>query len=173
MVYGICIVSIPILILNLVGAALNGYYLVQMTRSKVYYNYVVAKYDTSAYVQYFLLHYRKDIKKYFPHFNAKRIGRNATIVMVLRNASSVGMFIYHKVGKGVAIVDLDYAIPEYRNLKNMFFLLHSSLQKDLKKQHIHQFVAHSAVKKHQNYLRKVGFISQPDEPERFVLKLHH
>jgi hypothetical protein len=62
---------------------------------------------------------------------------------------------------------LDYAIPDYRDLKNARFIYFAQSNHFSKKGY-KILKTESNVKQHQKYLRKIGFIANAEQPDLFV-----
>ncbi|MDD4736260.1 MAG: hypothetical protein PHP44_09150 [Kiritimatiellae bacterium] len=157
-VYGLSIGAYPVAAMNTICCGLNVYYIVQMANRKEFFSYLIAEDVNSAFIRYFIRFYEQDMRKYFPEFSEKTLrGERVRVIVVLRNAAPVGLFMYHKVDEYSAMIDLDYAVPEYRDLENIRFLLREGLAERFQQEEIRSFVVQSRVPAHVQYLRKLGF----------------
>lgn len=168
-VYGLCIHSYPVAVMNAICCGLNIYYIVQMARRKDFFSYLVADNVNSAFIRYFISFYKQDMRKYFPEFAGEQLNEQMRVIVVLRNAVPVGLFIYHKIDGVAAVIDLDYAVPEYRDLENIRFLLQEGLAERFHQENIGRFIVQSRVPSHVRYLTKLGFVPCPDLPDGFAM----
>ncbi len=88
----------------------------------------------------------------------------------MRNLVPVGIFIYKVRSLDEAEILLDYAIPDYRDLKNAKYLYYAASE-FLKEKGIKNLIAKSEVDKHRNYLKKVGFEEDNENENIFRKKL--
>ena len=121
------------------------------------------------YLNEFLDYHRSDIQKFSPEFNLDKIS-NANCFFVLRNIMPVGIFIYENINPGEANILLDYAIPDYRDMKNAEYLYYAE-SKFLRENGIIDLRAESSVKEHRKYLNKLGFTESKTEKNIFRKKL--
>lgn len=161
--YGALVGARPVLIVNSFIACVNVWFLVQMATHRDYFSYVDVSGDGSRLVRKFVDFYRDDIRRYFPDFDESREGRRA--YFVLRNVLPVGLFVYEPRPGGEVDIQLDYVIPDYRDLKNAQFLF--AAQEHLAREGFHTWVCRTAVPAHQNYLRQMGFRTVEGDPLSF------
>ena len=166
--YGLMVAAYPVFILNGFIVLVDVFYLIQMKRQKDYFTFL--KINPSAmYLTKFIEFYLTDIKKFFPAFNDSILMNNEN-VLILRNLLPVGIVSYHIENKGEAKIDLDYAIPDYRDLKNAHFIL-SCESGFFKEQGITILKANAETDSHKWYLKKIGFVLSSDSETAFVKKL--
>jgi hypothetical protein len=154
-VYGLCLRSYPVLLLNAFIAGADAYYLYRISTRRDYFSLVRIAPDRSAIRDEFLKYYRADIARHFPEFDWSRLDQPQSI-FVLRNLLPVGLFVYEPQSDGVVNIALDYVIPDYRDLKNARFF-YAANHAALREEGFRMFAARSGVKAHQRYLRKIGF----------------
>ena len=65
---------------------------------------------------------------------------------------------------------LDYAIPDYRDLKNAKYLYYAASE-FLKEKGIKNLIAISEVNKHRNYLKRIGFKEDTENKNIFRKQL--
>jgi hypothetical protein len=164
-VYGLCLRSYPVLLLNAFIAGADAYYLYRISTRRDYFSLVPIAPDRSAIRDEFLKYYRADIARYFPEFDWRRLSQPQSI-FVLRNLMPVGLFVYEPQSAGVVNIVMDYVIPDYRDLKNARFF-YAANQTTLREQGFRTFAACSGVKAHQGYLRKMGFTTDKADPAWF------
>ena len=171
-VYGLCIGSYPVAVMNAICCGLNVYYIIQMANRKEFFSYLIAEDVHSAFIRYFIRFYEEDMRRYFPEFSEGSLaGEAVRVIVVLRNAAPVGLFMYHKVSEETALIDLDYAVPEYRDLENIRFLLREGLADRFSEEHIRRFLVQSRVGSHVRYLEKLGFEPCSDLPDAYAMEL--
>jgi len=164
-IYGLLTSTYPVFALNSFITAIDVYYLVQMHRQKDYFTLSEVPKGSNLFLQRFLNFFNDDIRKFFPDFDWESIG-DPHCVFILRNLLPVGLFIYEPLPNGVAKIHLDYARPEYRDLRNAFYLFKHQKER-LHELGIQRFVIKSHVKEHLKYLHKMGF--KPDPSDKTVL----
>jgi len=151
--YGFFIGSLPVGIMNLIIVFTNLYYLQKLYFQKDKFEIIETEYNQE-YIQKFLVHFKKDIRKYFPSFKSNA-NKNQMVLMVMRNMNLAGLFIAQENG-GVLNVELDYVTPQYRDYKNGAFIFeHFRKAMELKKHKIIE--TQSDVREQIKYLKKMGF----------------
>jgi hypothetical protein len=171
--YGFAIGSLPVGLLNLFIVFVNIYYLISIYSRKEAFKIISIRHD-NAYLKYFLDFYHHEIEQFFPDFrNFKNSileeNENSLSLIILRNAAVAGIFIGQKNGDEV-LVDLDFVIPEFRDLKpgNYLFSKNASCFTD---QDISRIKSLAKNKKHFGYLKRMGFIEQESESkEKYLVK---
>lgn len=153
--YGLTLPAYPVLVLNSFIIIVDIYYLAGMYLKKDAFNLMPVLDPGHPYLNKFLDFYSDDIKNFSPEFERNKI-KDANFYFVLRNLVPVGIFIYRETSPDVANILLDYAIPDYRDLKNAEYLYFAQ-SKFLKERGIKFLKTESSVKKHKKYLQKVGF----------------
>ena len=168
-VYGLIVQAYPVLLLNSFIALVDIYYLAQMYRKKDAFSLMPVLNPNHLYLNKFLDFYGDDIKKFSPEFDkAKTIDGN--YYFILRNLVPVGIFIYKTTSVDEAEILLDYAIPDYRDLKNAEYLYYAAAE-FLKEKGIKILIAKSHIDKHRKYLKRVGFIEDTENKNIFKKKL--
>jgi len=168
-VYGLLVQAYPVLILNSFIAIVDVYYLAGMYMKKDAFHLMPVLDHNHPYLNEFLDFHRSDIQKFSPEFNVDKTA-NANCYFVLRNLVPVGIFIYKNINPGEANILLDYAIPDYRDMKNAEYLYYAE-SKFLKEKGIKNLITESSVKEHRKYLKKLGFIESKTENNIFWKKL--
>lgn len=154
--YGLLVHAYPVFALNAFICAADIYYIAKLSNKMEHFSYVGIKSASDSYLKEFLNFYDKDIRKYFPDFNAAALSEDASIFFILRDMVPAGLFIYEKEPGGLIDVKLDYVIPQYRDLKNSAFI-YSDRAKLLSQQGFRTFVTKSFAKEHSDYLLKIGY----------------
>lgn len=172
--YGFAIGAYPVGVLNLFIALVNIYYLKGIYSRKEAFKIISIQSD-SPYLKYFLNFYGNEIEKFFP--GSKKLierilthGEGRVNLIILRNAAVAGICTGQQKGQELW-VDLDFVIPEYRDLKPGRFLYEDNKQFFLN-QGVTYIVASALSAKHLAYLRQMGFSRKPDQttPDLFVKK---
>ncbi|MDA3901126.1 MAG: hypothetical protein PF637_11485 [Spirochaetes bacterium] len=151
--YGFCIGSLPVLLVNIFIAATNIYYLVQLYRTSVNLKIVQSE-QNSSYLNYFLDYYRKDIVATFPEFNFT-IGKKDLLYFLIRNSTVTGVLILRPVGMRL-LVRLDYVVVGYRDLKLAWYLYYT-WSRHLQQYGFTHFIFRVSSSIHRVYLKKMGF----------------
>ena len=154
-VYGFSIGALPVGIINLFIFFINIYYLYKIYSEKEYFQIVEIGKDDK-YLQHFLAYYEADIRKIFPQFG-KEIVEKTIGFYILRNLVPAGIFIVSHYDEETLWIDVDFAIPEYRDFKtgNYFF---SDKREIFLSKGYKQFYTNAFDLKHGKYLKKMGFI---------------
>ncbi len=169
-VYGLLIGAVPVAALNGLITVINLTFIVKMFRKVDYFHYLMVTYRDSPYLQYFLRYYTRDIGHYFPRFQLDKRDPEQRYSIVLRNAIPVGVFSYHKEGD-CAVIDLDYTIPAYRDLKNTRYLIEHALADEFKEQGINRLCTYTSVAAHVRYILKMGFYVDPEIPHLYHMNM--
>jgi hypothetical protein len=154
-IYGFLIGALPVGFLNLFIALVDIYYLYAIYSKKEIFETLEIQ-PESNYMERFLKFHEKDIQLFFPGFAYLP---NATDLsfFILRDMAIAGIFIAHRQKDNSLEVSLDYVIPEYRDFKNGKFVF-LTLRNKLMEDGITKIVATAQAKKHERYLKKLGFI---------------
>lgn len=169
-VYGLLIKSMPVFYLNGLITGIDVYFIFQMTNKVDYFHYLTSTYKESAYLRYFLRYYSRDISHHFPRFNIDKCPQEQKYTFVVRNAVSVGLFSYHLEGD-CAVIDLDYTIPAYRDLKNTRYLIRDALAAEFASQGVTCLRIYTAVPQHIRYLKRLGFDEDKEQSNTYHMKL--
>lgn len=102
----------------------------------------------------FLDLWSEDVEVYFPDFSIHDI-TFATVLLLKINSKPSGLFIYQDKGEELHI-DLDYLIPDYRNMGIGDSFFRKKLD-DFKKDGFEIIISVSENPVHQKYLKELGF----------------
>jgi len=153
-IYGFLISAYPVGILNTFIVSVDVYYLYRIYSKTEIFDTLEIR-GNNKYLLKFLKFHNKEIQKHFPGFVYKE-EMNTISFFVLRDMAVAGIFLAHKENDNILKVGLDYVVPKYRDYKNGRFIYHrlrrSFIEKGFKKA-----VAEANDKKHQKYLKKIGF----------------
>jgi len=153
-IYGLLIGAYPVAILNGSIVLVNVYYLVRMARTKEYFQLLQLKPD-SVYLPYFLQFYAEEIRRIVPDFQY-RPSVNQIALFILRDCNPAGVFIAEQKPDGVLRVLLDFAIPNYRDLKIGKFLFVDQAA-FFRERGVREIIVSPRTKEFGAYLLKVGF----------------
>lgn len=149
--YGFLIGAYPVFVLNGFIALIDIYYLIQIFGTKEYFRILEVK-TNADYLKYFLNFHKNEILKFIPTFNFEP-NENYHVMFVLRDTIPAGLVISEYLDDDTIYVKLDYAIPGYRDFKMGKYVFNEIFkQKKVKK-----IYSDSGNKKHQKYLKKMGF----------------
>jgi hypothetical protein len=149
--YGFLIGSYPVAFMNFLIVCTNIYYLVKMNKHKESFKVIEVK-DNDGILNYYLDSYKKDIEKFFPDFKS---AEGKLSVFVLRDMSVAGIFI-GEVKDDMFKIDIDYALPQYRDFKVANYLYNK--MNDLLSQHeVKCIVCDSDIEDNLKYIKKMGF----------------
>lgn len=148
-IYGFTIGAYPVGAVNGFIALTNIYYLIKMYSTKEYFRTLEIK-ANNYYLKEFLEFNLIDIQKFFPNFEIKE---HDISLLVLRNMQVAGVFLADKRGDEIHI-KLDYVSPSYRDFKLAKYFYQ---QERFKKEGFKTFEIGSYSKKHDQYLKKLGF----------------
>ena len=157
--YGLMVGAIPVFVLNGFITLVDLYYIWEAKKSKEYFTLHPISDSHESYLNKFLEFYGKDIYIYFPDFAPSLIEKDKSF-FILRNLIPVGLFAYREINSNEIIIDLDYAIPDYRDLKNARFVYFAQ-SNHFKKKGYKKLVANSNIPAHKKYLTKIGFTETP------------
>ncbi len=153
--YGYLIHSLPVCLLNGFTALIHLYYLLQMKSSKEYFEIMRVPEVDAPFLQRFVKFYRKELSYYFPEFSLEKL-QNPIIYIVFRNMIPAALFIAEPVGEKTLNVVVDFVTPDFRDLKSARYIF-TRAKKIFGNKGYEKFVTRAYVRKHEKYLRKMGF----------------
>jgi hypothetical protein len=164
--YGFLIGAYPVGILNMLTASINVVQLVRLRRRKEIFRILEVR-ANSQYLAYFLEFQKGDISKFVPDFRYDE-GATNVAVFVLRDLVPAGLLL-GTVDGSMLNVHLDYAVPQYRDLKIGRYLFVD--RADFFQEHgVHEIVSPGGVEAHRQYLERMDFVPVGDgESYRLVL----
>lgn len=141
----------------LLGGALALVYLYQLY--EVYFNSndfrLLKTDDRGEYLNVFFDFYENDIRRYFPDFDFD-VDYRRRVWLVLRNMVVVGIVIGSEEDNSF-LVEMDYAIPQYRDFKIGRFLFRKNSEFFANEPEYKQFIARTGNEQHKKYLLRMGF----------------
>lgn len=169
-IYGLLIGAYPVAVLNGLIVFVNGWHIARMLRAAEYFHLLRVRSD-SDYLDYFLNFHGDDIRRSFPDFDFDFATRAEQMkLLVLRDCVPAGLFIADEAPGGVLNVQLDYAIPRYRDLKVGKFLFVD--QATFFRDHgVREIVIKPRTAQLGEYLAKIGF--QPATGGDGAMSIHY
>ncbi len=155
--YGFLIAAYPVALLNLFITFADIYYLARIYReSDSYRMWKIG--DDKRYLDYFSDHYSDEIRRYYPGFDHKEIKdrKDRQEIFILRNLVPAGLIIARETDPRTVFIDLDFAIPRYRDLKlgRYFYKVKGG---EYKARGFERFETEVETGEHARYMEKVGF----------------
>lgn len=164
--YGFMIGALPVGFLNLFIALVDIYYLIEIFSAKEYFQILEMK-PGSEYIKYFCGFHSKEIDKFQPAFKFPT-DENVLSLFILRNSVPAGLVIATPHGKDEMFVNLDYAIPGYRDFKMGGYVI----DKVFKTKKIKRILSNPGNTDHQKYLKRIGYNKVTvDSEEVFALDI--
>jgi len=158
-VYGALVSAYPVAALNGFIVLANIYHLTRMKRDEEYFELLDVTQQPGPYLARFLEHHRREIQEIAPGFDPGRLPA-PRLLMILRNLEPAGLVVWTDRGEGVIRVELDFAVPRYRDLRcgRWFF---RDREAWFAGQGYHRFEAYTPSERHGHYLQAVGFTPDP------------
>lgn len=155
-VYGFLIGAYPVGILNLMTATINAVQLVRLQRRREIFRILEIRPD-APYLHYFLDFQADDIRRFMPRFHyAEHPEEGARLsILVLRDLVPAGVLLA-TVREGRMDVDLDYVVPQYRDMKVGRFLF-SDEADFFRRRGVREIYGTADTEVHASYLRHMGF----------------
>ena len=171
-VYGFIIGAMPVALLNLFITLINIYHLYRLYGQQDFLKILQVK-PENKYLEFFLEHHKQEINSYFPgfyeSFTNKVIDSGELLCFfILRNAAIAGIFIGKRQKKKKLFVEIDFTIPEFRDLKSGKYIYMQNVCY-FENMGIENLVADPHNKKHYQYLKKMGFTEQTTENGKVLL----
>lgn len=166
--YGILIGSIPVMVMNICIIIIHSYYLLVMYRRKEFFHLLQVP-PESPYLHDFLRFYEKQICTFQPAFDFKA-DPNWVPIFILRDMVTAGLILGTKQDNNRFRVELDFAIPKYRDFKIARYLFQRRLD-FFYVMGIKAIESPKGNKIHNDYLERIGFKASPDAPNHYVLVL--
>jgi hypothetical protein len=158
-VYGLLVPAYPVAALNGFIVLANVYYLARMMRDVEYFEVLDVTDEPGPYLARFLVHHAREIATIAPGLDLGQLP-GARILMILRNLEPAGLVIWTDRGEGTVRVELDYAVPRYRDLRCGRWFFRDREAWFAARGH-RRFEAHTPSARHGRYLIAVGFRRAP------------
>ncbi len=151
-IYGLIIKAYPVFLLNGFITLVDVYYLLQIFGEKEYFRILEVGANTE-YLKYFLKFHESEITKFIPNFKFEPNDKYH-VMFVLRDTIPAGLVCSEYLDDDCIYMKLDYAIPGYRDFKMGKYVF----QEILKKKKVKKIYSDSGNKKHEQYLKRMGFV---------------
>lgn len=154
--YGFLIGATPVAVLNLMTATINIVQLIRLQRRREIFRVLEIR-PNAPYLQYFLDFQARDIHRFFPSFqyDVSKNDGSGLALFVLRDLVPAGVLL-GRIHDGILEVQLDYVIPQYRDMKVGRFLF-SDEAAFFRRLGVREILSPADTKVHANYLRRVHF----------------
>jgi hypothetical protein len=167
--YGLLIHAYPVAAMNFFIVIIDLYYLYEIFSTREFFHPVEIR-PESEYLQTFLSHYAADIRRFQPDFSFTP-SPNLLIIYILRNVIPAGLIIGEVHDGKDLYIQLDYAIPGYRDLRTAKYVFQGS-QTVLRSKGIRQVFSRPGSDSHNKYLKKMGFSYEAAENKELLYCLH-
>jgi hypothetical protein len=164
-IYGYLIGAWPIVWTNVVILLIHAHFLREIRRSGEYFKVLEVRRESN-YLRYFLEHYAEDIENAWPGFEY-RPEENILALYILRDLVPAGLFVAKVLDTETLELELDYAIPGYRDFKIGRYLYSRDTLRD---RGFSTIVARTKGDQAADYLSKMGFKRGPGD-EAWARKL--
>jgi len=166
-VYGFLIHALPVGFMNAGIVIVDIYYLIQMYSKKDYFTLLKLGNQTE-YFNHFMSFYKENMSSFMAVENDLEDPQYIKM-FILRNTIPAGILISKIKDSKTLEILIDYAVPAYRDFKMGHFLYEN--QKDFFiAQGYETLISRPGNEKHQDYLKKMGFIPESVDGEFYFLK---
>ncbi|HEY6187871.1 MAG TPA: hypothetical protein VIW80_09350 [Pyrinomonadaceae bacterium] len=114
--------------------------------------------------------YEREIKRFTPEFAYNPAEQRRTVFFVLRNLVPAGLFIAEPLDADSLLINLDFVIPGYRDFKVGKFVFTEKAEV-FREKGIRKIYSRPGTKKHQEYLRSMGFVPDTRDADRTLYSL--
>lgn len=166
-IYGFSIGALPVGFINLFIIFINLYYLYKIYSEKEYFKIIeIGKSDE--YLKEFFSYFQQEIKEFFPLFKGE-LKEEHFGFYILRNLVPAGIFIAAKYDETTLMIDVDFAVPAYRDFKLGRFIYHD-YQSHFYNLGYRRFITFTENQKHLKYLKKMGFTEAVVDNNKMLVK---
>jgi len=166
--YGFLIGATPVAILNLMTATINIVQLIRLQRRREIFRVLEIR-PNAPYLQYFLDFQAADIRRFFPSFQYDVQKTDSGLALfVLRDLVPAGV-VLGRLHDGILEVQLDYVIPQYRDMKVGRFLFRDEAD-FFRRLGIREIMSPADTEVHARYLRRLGF-ERAQEGQMYRLRM--
>ena len=153
-IYASLIGAVPLIVVNVSIMIINGFSLYRMSRVTEYFDHMTTA-PGSAYLARFLDRYHADIAQFFPDFVMPT--ENFQAIFVLRDLVPAGLWVARQQDESTWVVDLDYALPRFRDSKigNYLHVPGGPLPAG-------RMLVAPPVEGHIRYLERMGYVERED-----------
>ena len=170
LIYSIAIAAYPIMVVNVIAAAIHLWYLRKLLRHKEEVFRVLPVRADSKYLLDFLDFYRDEIQGHFQPEFVHHPNEDQLTAFVLRDMVPAGLLIGEPRDDDTFEVLLDFVIPQYRDFKigTYVYSPESALLTDVAPTSVW---ATASNRDHAKYLARMGFDECPGIPDRYEINL--
>ena len=165
-VYGYLIGAWPIVWTNVVIVIIHLHFLREIRRTDEYFKVLEVRRESN-YLRYFLDHFAEDIEVAWPGFEFEPEDDVLTL-FILRDLVPAGLFVAKALDEDTLELQLDYAIPGYRDFKIGRYLYSKGA---LRKRGYASIVAETNGDRAADYLMKMGFEEESGASDSWVRAL--
>lgn len=167
-IYGLLIGAYPVAILNLMTTTINLVQLALLQRRTEIFRAIEIRTD-SPYLEHFLSVQAADIARFFPRFRYDTAAptNKRLVALVLRDLVPAGVLLGTIRGEQLD-VDLDYVVPQFRDLKVGRFLFRDEAD-FFRSRGVREIVSPADTDKHAQYLERIGFTHADDGTYRLTV----
>lgn len=166
LVYGYLIGAWPIVWTNAVIVLIHTHFLREIQRSDEYFKVLEVRRESN-YLRCFLDHYADDIQRSWPGFTFHPEDE-VLVLFILRDLVPAGLFVARVRDEETLELELDYAIPGYRDFK---IGRHLYARGALHACGYRTIVAEAGGERAADYLARMGFTRAPTDGS-WILVLH-
>lgn len=168
--YSIVIAAYPIAVVNVIGASIHGWYLMQLIRRKDEVFRILHVLPESRYLLDFMDFYREEIRDLFKSEFVYQPNDRQVTAFILRDMVPAGLLIGEARDDGTFEVHLDFVIPQYRDFKigSYVYSADSELLTGIAPTCVW---AEASNRDHARYLGRMGFVENADTPGRYEIQL--
>lgn len=151
--YALICGAYPLVLMNACLIIINVYNVYKLLKSEQEYDLVEGNRDDS-FLEYFLLRYQEDIRRYFPDYTGQEACDKVFVVCC--NGNPAGVLLGNEISEGVVDVLVDYSIPTYRDCSVGNYLYSKLALNGINALKFNQ----KETDAHVRYLKKMGFVKQ-------------
>ncbi|MBK8712680.1 MAG: YgjV family protein [Niastella sp.] len=166
--YALVLNAIPVFLTNIILLFINSYYLYKLFTLQEDFDLIEFKGEEKL-VDKFLHFYQHDIQNYFPEFKKRQIEAGLNFV-ILRNLVIANIFSARLHPNGDAEVNINYTLAKYRDYKIGTFIFEKERDLLISKGVKRIIYTNPTHKKHQHFLKVMGFTVKPGENGKVYIK---
>jgi len=164
--YGYLIGAWPIVWTNVVIVLIHSHFLREIRRPDEYFKVLEVR-SESNYLRYFLDHYAVDIESVWPGFEY-RPETGVLTLFILRDLVPAGLLVAKELDPETLGLELDYAIPGYRDFKLGRYLYRRNALRD---RGFTRVVATPPAGRATDYLARMGFQRETEDKRSWARNL--
>jgi len=158
-IYGFAIGAMPVGVLNSFIIIVNLFQLYRLKNKQTEFNLIQTPVKGD-FIENFIKLYHKQIKKFQPEFNFE-LSNYDIAFLTLSSLNIAGVIIGKKSENHTLEINLDFVLPQYRDMKVGTFVFVISKQY-FKDKGCNRIITKKGNQQHENYLKQVGFLKSDD-----------